>query len=197
MKPLLRMTRVIDRLNATIGEAMSWAILAVVLLSTGNAIVRKVFNTGSNAALELQLYLFAAIFLLNGGNTLLRNEHIRIDVLFVKLSERARLWIDVLGILFFLLPAAAMTAWMTLPVLARTFIGGEHSANKGGLLLWPAWALVVIGFTLLILQALAELVKRLAQLQGIPVDPPPGADGVNPEEDLIATIRQEREGEQK
>ena len=195
MKPLLRMTRVIDRLNATVGEAMSWAILAVVLLSAGNAIVRKVFNTGSNAALELQLYLFAAIFLLNGGNTLLRNEHIRIDVLFVKLSERKRLWIDVFGILVFLLPAAVMTAWMTLPVLVRTFVGSEHSANKGGLLLWPAWALVVVGFVLLILQALAELVKRIAQLQGIPVAPPPGADGKPPEEDLIATIRQEREGE--
>lgn len=197
MKPLLRMARAIDRLNAGIGEAMSWAILAVVMLSAGNAIVRKAFSAGSNAALELQLYLFAAIFLLNGGNTLLRNEHIRIDVLFVKLSERARNWIDILGILFFLLPVAVMTAWMTLPVLVRTFVGSEHSANKGGLLLWPAWAMVVAGFVLLILQALAELVKRTAVLQGIPVPPPPGADGKAPEEDLIATIRQEREGERK
>ena len=198
MKPLLRLTSLVDRLNAGIGEAMSWAILAVVLLSTGNALVRKVFSAGSNAALEMQLYLFAAIFLLNGGNTLLRNEHIRIDVLFVKLSERARLWIDILGIIFFLLPAAAMTAWMTMPVLVRTFVGAEHSANKGGLLLWPAWALVVGGFVLLILQAVAELIKRVAQLKGIPVPPPPGADGVDPEADLIATIRQAREdGERK
>ncbi|HWS75383.1 MAG TPA: TRAP transporter small permease subunit [Quisquiliibacterium sp.] len=196
MKELLRLTRVVDRLNTGIGEAMSWAILLVVLLSTGNAIFRKVFSMGSNAALELQLYLFAAIFLLNGGYTLLRNEHIRIDVLFVRLSERVRLWIDILGILFFLLPMAAMTAWMTLPMLVRTYVGAERSASEGGLLLWPAWALVVAGFVLLILQALAELVKRAAQLQGIPVAPPPGAPGKDL--DPLAALMQERkDGEVK
>jgi TRAP-type mannitol/chloroaromatic compound transport system permease small subunit len=196
MKELLRLTRVVDRLNTGIGEAMSWAILLVVLLSTGNAIFRKVFSMGSNAALELQLYLFAAIFLLNGGYTLLRNEHIRIDVLFVRLSERVRLWIDILGILFFLLPMAAMTAWMTLPMLVRTYAGAERSASEGGLLLWPAWALVVAGFVLLILQALAELVKRAAQLQGIPVAPPPGAPGKDL--DPLAALMQERkDGEVK
>jgi TRAP-type mannitol/chloroaromatic compound transport system permease small subunit len=196
MKVLLRLTRVVDRLNTGIGEAMSWAILLVVLLSTGNAIFRKVFSMGSNAALELQLYLFAAIFLLNGGYTLLRNEHIRIDVLFVRLSERVRLWIDILGILFFLLPMAAMTAWMTLPMLVRTYIGAERSASEGGLLLWPAWALVVAGFVLLILQALAELVKRAAQLQGIPVALPLGASGRDL--DPLAALMQERkDGEVK
>lgn len=190
MKQLLRLTRYVDRLNSGVGEAMSWAILLVVLLSTGNALARKLLSTGSNAALELQLYLFAAIFLLNGGNTLLRNEHIRIDVLFIRLKERTRLWIDVLGILVFLLPMAGMTAWMTLPMLARTYAGSETSASTGGLLLWPAWALVVTGFVLLILQALAELVKRLAQLQGLPVPPPPGTPdaGLDP----LATIAQER-----
>lgn len=196
MKELLRLTRVVDRLNTGIGEAMSWAILLVVLLSTGNAIFRKVFSMGSNAALELQLYLFAAIFLLNGGYTLLRNEHIRIDVLFVRLSERVRLWIDILGILFFLLPMAAMTAWMTLPMLVRTYVGAERSASEGGLLLWPAWALVVAGFVLLILQAFAELVKRAAQLQGIAVVPPPGASGQDL--DPLAALMQERkDGEVK
>lgn len=190
MKQLLWLTRGIDRLNSSIGEMMSWAILVVVLLSAGNAIVRKVFSTGSNAALEMQLYLFAAIFLLNGGNTLLRNEHIRIDVIFIKLSQRVRLWIDILGIIFFLLPVAVMTAWMTLPVLVRTYVGAETSASAGGLLLWPAWALVVAGFALLIVQALAELVKRVAELRGIPVPPPPGS--AEPMPDLLETIKQER-----
>lgn len=194
MKPLLRLTRIVDRLNTGFGEAMSWAILLVVLLSAGNAIVRKVFSTGSNAALELQLYLFAAIFLLNGGYTLLRNEHIRIDVFFARLSERARLWVDILGILFFLLPMAAMTAWMTLPVLARTFAGSERSASEGGLLLWPAWGLVVAGFVLLILQALAELVKRVAQLRGIPVPPPPGSAEAAPDP-LAALLQERKDGE--
>lgn len=190
MKPLLRLARVVDRVNAAVGELMSWMILVVVLLSAGNAIVRKVFSTGSNAALELQLYLFAAVFLLNGGNTLLRNEHIRIDVLFIRLSERARLWIDVLGILFFLMPVAVMTAWMSLPVLARTYAGNEHSASTGGLLLWPAWALVVAGFVLLMAQALAELVKRVAQLRGLPVDPPPSDPA--PAADPLEAVRRER-----
>ena len=191
MKQLLRLTRIVDRVNAGIGEAMSWTLLIVVLLSTGNAIVRKVFSAGSNAALEMQLYLFAAIFLLNGGNTLLRNEHIRIDVLSARLSARGRLWIDVFGILFFLLPAASMTAWMALPVLARTFRGNEASSSVGGLLLWPAWALIVVGFGLLILQALAELIKRIAQLRGYEVDPPPGAPP-GPLQDPAQMIEQER-----
>ncbi len=175
MQALLRLSRLIDRLNHGVGELISWTILAVVLLSAGNAIARKVFSAGSNAALELQLYLFAAVFLLNAGNTLLRNEHIRIDVLFNRASERTRLWIDILGIVFFLLPAVVMTAWMALPVLARTFTGAETSASAGGLLLWPAWLLVPVGLGLLILQALSELIKRVARLQGLPLPPPPGA----------------------
>lgn len=191
MRVLLRLAGLVDRLNHNVGELMSWVILLVTLLSTGNAIARKVFSTGSNAALELQLYLFAAIFLLNGGNTLLRNEHIRIDVIFARLSQRTRLWIDILGILFFLLPAAVMTAWMTLPVLARTFAGAETSANAGGLLLWPAWLLVPVGFGLLILQALAELVKRAAHLKGVPVEPPPGAPGADDPLQALAQARSE------
>ena len=195
MNRLLRLTRLVDRLNSSIGELMSWAILLVVLLSTGNAIARKMFSTGSDAALELQLYLFAAVFLLNSGNTLLRNEHIRVDVIFTRLPERTRLWIDILGIIFFLLPAAVMTAWMTLPVLARTFAGAETSASTGGLLLWPAWLMVPLGFGLLILQALAELVKRAAQLRGIAVDPPPGTGTAAGPLEALAQAR--NEGERK
>lgn len=175
MKLLLRFSRNIDRLNAAIGEVVSWLILVVVLVSSANAVLRKTMSMGSNAALELQLYLFAAIFLLNGGYTLLRNEHVRIDVLFVRLSERRRMWIDIFGILFFLMPVTVITAWLTLPVLVRTYVGAEHSASAGGLLLWPAWLLVPVGFALLFLQGLSELVKRVAQLRGIDLPPPPGA----------------------
>ncbi len=195
MKPLLRLARIVDRLNHAIGELMSWAILAVVLLSAGNAIVRKALSIGSNAALELQLYLFAAIFLLNGGYTLLRDEHIRIDVLFARLGERTRMWIDILGILFFLLPMAFMTAWMTLPVLQRTFVGNEHSASEGGLLIWPAWALVVAGFTLLILQALAELIKRVAKLRGLELPKSPHEEDAAGLDPLAAMMQDRKEGD--
>lgn len=195
MKPLLRLARIVDRLNHAIGELMSWAILAVVLLSAGNAIVRKALSIGSNAALELQLYLFAAIFLLNGGYTLLRDEHIRIDVLFARLGERTRMWIDILGILFFLLPMAFMTAWMTLPVLQRTFAGNEHSASEGGLLIWPAWALVVAGFTLLILQALAEMIKRVAKLRGLELPTPPHEEDAAGLDPLAAMMQERKDGE--
>lgn len=197
MKTLLGVSRWIDRINTSIGELMSWAVLVVVLVSTGNALARKLFHTGSNAALEMQLYLFAAIFLLNGGYTLLRNEHIRIDVIFTRLSQRTRLWIDVLGILFFLLPMALMTAWMAMPLLIRTFIGQETSANAGGLLLWPAWALVPLGFGLLILQALSELVKRIAQLRGIPVPPPPGSLTPATDDPIASLAASRTDGEQK
>ncbi len=174
MRLLLRLSRITDRLNAAVGEVVSWLILLVLLVSASNAVLRKTVGLGSNAALELQLYLFAAIFLLNGGYTLLRNEHVRIDVLFVRLSERKRMWIDIFGILVFLMPVTVITAWLTLPVLVRTYVGAEHSASAGGLLLWPAWLLVPVGFALLFLQGLSELVKRIAQLKGIAVPPPPG-----------------------
>lgn len=195
MKLLLWFSRIIDRLNAGVGEVVSWLILVVVLVSASNAVLRKTMSMGSNAALELQLYLFAAIFLLNGGYTLLRNEHVRIDVLFVRLSERKRMWIDIFGILFFLMPVTVITAWLTLPVLVRTYVGAEHSSSAGGLLLWPAWLLVPVGFALLFLQGLSELVKRIAQLRGIELPPPPGAAAAAAPDPLQALAEARQQGD--
>jgi TRAP-type mannitol/chloroaromatic compound transport system permease small subunit len=170
MGALLTCSRRIDRLSSSFGDVVAWAVVAVVLLSAGNALARKFLHFASNGALELQLYLFAAIFLISGANTLLRNEHIRIDVLFSKLSQTKQMWIDIFGILFFLLPVAVMTAWMTFPSLIHAFESGQVSGNTGGLLLWPIWAIAVVGFVLLILQALSELIKRVAVLRGLPID---------------------------
>lgn len=190
MGALLRCSRLIDRLSTMCGDLVAWVVVAVVLLSAGNALARKFFHVASNAALELQLYLFAAIFLISGAHTLLRNEHVRIDIIFARLSQRARMWIDIFGITFFLLPVALMTAWMTFPMLVRTFMSDQTSGNTGGLLLWPAWAIAVTGFVLLILQALSELVKRVAVLRGIPVELPGERDEVA---DLLAAMQQQRE----
>lgn len=190
MGALLRCSRLVDRLSTFTGDMVAWAVVAVVLLSAGNALARKFLHIASNAALEMQLYLFAAIFLISGAHTFLRNEHVRIDIIFAKLSQRSRMWIDIFGIVFFLLPVAIMTAWMTFPMLVQTFISGQTSGNTGGLLIWPAWAIAVTGFVLLILQALSELVKRIAVLRGIPVELPGERDEVA---DLLAAMQQQRE----
>lgn len=194
MGALLRCSRLVDRLSTFCGDMVAWVVVAVVLLSAGNALARKFLHVASNAALELQLYLFAAIFLISGALTLLRNEHVRIDIIFARLPQKARMWIDIFGITFFLLPVAMMTAWMTFPMLVRTFVSGQTSGNTGGLLVWPAWAIAVTGFVLLILQALSELVKRVAVLRGIPVELPGERDEVA---DLLAAMQQQREGVSK
>lgn len=189
MKALLKIARVIDRVSNFSGDGVAWLVVAVVFLSAGNALARKFLNIASNAALELQLYLFAAIFLISGAQTLLRNEHVRIDIIFSRLSERARMWIDIFGIILFLLPVAVMTAWMTWPMLVSTFRSGQTSGNSGGLLIWPLWGIATLGFVLLVLQALAELVKRVAVLRGIPVERPEERDEVA---NLVAAIKQDK-----
>lgn len=194
MSALLKFSRLIDRLSNLFGAVVAWVVIAVVLLSAGNALARKFLNVASNAALELQLYLFAAVFLISGASTLLRNEHVRIDVLFSKLSETKRMWIDIFGILFFLLPAALVTAWMTFPRLVQSFQSGQVSGNTGGLLLWPVWAVAVVGFVLLILQALSELVKRVAVLRGVSVETPGERDEAA---DLLQAMQQLREEKSK
>lgn len=189
MRALLSCARVIDRISSFFGDAVAWLVVVVVLLSAGNALARKFLNIASNAALELQLYLFAAIFLISGAHTLLRNEHVRIDIIFTRLSERARMWIDIFGIVVFLLPVAIMTAWMTWPMVVSTFASGQTSGNTGGLLIWPLWAIAVLGFVLLTLQALSELVKRVAVLCGIEVEQAEERDEVA---DLLAVIKQDQ-----
>jgi TRAP-type mannitol/chloroaromatic compound transport system permease small subunit len=172
MNALLRMSRAIDALNDRIGRATTWLILVMVLVSAVNALVRYGLNQSSNAWLELQWYLFAAVFLLCAGYTLLNNEHIRIDVLSSRFPPRVRLWIDIGGTLLFLLPVALYIAWMAWPVFMNAWTSGEISSNAGGLVRWPARLLVPIGFGLLALQGISELIKRIAALQGRAMEPP-------------------------
>ena len=168
---LLSLSRLIDRLNERIGQLFYWLILLMVLISAANAVVRKVFNYSSNGLLEIQWYLFSAIFLLLAGYTLLRNEHVRIDVIAGRLSKRAQTWIDILGTLFFLLPMSILLMWLSWPIFVDTLERHEISTNAGGLIIWPARLLVPIGFALLVLQGISELIKRIAFLQGLIPDP--------------------------
>jgi len=189
VKPLLALTRFIDALNERVGKTVYWLVLVAVLLSAGNAIIRKLFNMSSNAFLEAQWYLFSAVFLLCSGFTLLRNEHVRIDIFTARLSHRAQAWIDVFGTLFFLLPMAAAFIWFSWPVFVRTFTHNEISSNAGGLVLWPARVLVPIGFTLLALQGTSELVKRIAFLAGAGPDPIKRHDPLAAERELAEELR--------
>jgi TRAP-type mannitol/chloroaromatic compound transport system permease small subunit len=158
MKALLKLSRLIDRLNEFLGVWVAWLVLAAVLLSAGNAIVRKIFNMSSNSLLEAQWYFFSAIFLLCSGYTLLRNEHVRIDIVIGRFSVRVQTWVDILGTLLFLGPMAVAFIYFSWPVFIRTYTHGEISTNAGGLLIWPARMLVPIGFALLLAQAFSELI---------------------------------------
>ena len=188
MGALLKLSKAIDWTNERIGKAVTWLVLAAVLISAGNAIIRKLFNVSSNAYLELQWYLFSAIFLLCAGYTLLRNEHVRIDVLSAALSRRAQTWIDIIGTVFFLLPMAILFIYLSWPIFVRTYLQGEISTNAGGLLIWPARLMVPIGFTLLLLQGISELVKRIAFLTGHGPDPMHKPDRLAAEKELAAGI---------
>jgi len=194
VQALVRLSRLIDALNERVGRTVYWLVLAMVLISAGNAIVRKLFNMSSNAFLELQWYLFSAVFLLCAGFTLLRNEHVRIDVIAGRLSPRAQAWIDVLGTIFFLMPMALVFLWLSWPVFVRTFTHNEISTNAGGLWIWPARLLVPIGFTLLALQGLSELTKRIAFLTGAGPDPVKRHDAHAAEKALAEEIRKLAEG---
>jgi TRAP-type mannitol/chloroaromatic compound transport system permease small subunit len=155
---LLKVSRFIDAMNEWIGKSVYWLVLAMVLISAGNAIVRKVFNYSSNAFLEAQWYLFSAVFLLAAGYTLLRNEHVRIDVIAGRLSPRAQAWIDIFGTLFFLLPMAILIMILSWPVFVQMYVHHEISGSAGGLVLWPARLLLPVGFALLVLQGISELI---------------------------------------
>ncbi len=163
---LIALCRAVDRVNEVIGRISAWAIVAAILVSAINAIVRKVLGTSSNAWLELQWYLFGATFMLAAAWTLKNNEHIRIDIVSNRLSKRTRDWIDVFGHVFFLIPFAGLLTWLSLPWALASFHSGEMSSSAGGLVLWPAKALIAAGFVLLLLQSLSELAKRLLILAG-------------------------------
>jgi TRAP-type mannitol/chloroaromatic compound transport system permease small subunit len=162
----LGLARAIDWFNERVGKVTAWAILVAVLVSSVNAIIRKVFGTSSNAWLELQWYLFGAVFMLCASWTLKENEHIRIDIVSNKLTKRGRDRIDIFGHLFFLLPFVAVMIYLSLPFFFRSYESGEVSTNAGGLLIWPAKGLILLGFLLLGLQWLSELIKRVAIMRG-------------------------------
>src|SRR5262245_4011793 len=171
MKLLLALSRAIDALNEKLGRLVLWLILAMTLVSTINALVRYGFSVSSNAWLELQWYMFAAIFLLCAGYTLLHDEHIRIDVVSSHLSRRAQIWIDIFGTVFFLLPMSAFILWLSWPMFANAWVSQEMSSNAGGLIRWPARLMIPAGFFLLTLQGISELIKRIAVLRGVIPDP--------------------------
>lgn len=188
MSSLLRISRLIDWINERVGRSVMWLVLIAVVISAGNALVRKLFNTSSNALLEIQWYLFAAIFMLAAGYTFLRNEHVRIDVLTSRLSARGQNIIDVIGILFFLLPMAVLILWLSWPIVTTSLATGEMSQNPGGLIRWPVKMLLPLGLGLLVLQAVSELIKRIAFLAGRIEDPNSKPKGPTPEEQLAAAI---------
>lgn len=189
---LLAICRIIDRINTFLGRSVMWFILLAILVSAGNAIVRKAFDISSNAWLELQWYLFGWAFLVAAAYTLLRNEHIRIDVVAGRFSKRTQTWIDIFGTVFFLLPMVALVLYEGWPWFVRTFVSKEVSASAGGLILWPAKILLPIGFVLLGLQGISELIKRIAFLRGLAPDPTERFGEKSPEEILAEQIRRER-----
>lgn len=170
MQALLGFSRGVDAMNEKIGRVADWLVLSACLISAGNAVVRYGFSWSSNAWLEVQWYLFAGTVMLGAAYTLKRNEHVRVDLVYGSVSQRIRLWIDVLGIILFLLPGMILLAWMTWPFFMDAWVRNEGSPNAGGLLRWPVKLMMPVGFTLVALQGLSELVKRIAALRGIGPD---------------------------
>ncbi|TEA78206.1 TRAP transporter small permease subunit [Allopusillimonas ginsengisoli] len=171
MKSLLALSRLIDTVNRCLGRAVTWLILVVVVVSATNAVVRKFFNVSSNAWLELQWYMFGAIFLLCAGYTLLKNEHVRVDVVAQRLSRRTQIKIEIFGILFFLLPASVLIAYLSWFMFADSWVTQEYSSNSGGLIRWPAKLLIPVGFFFLIAAGISHLIKCIAFLTGDGPDP--------------------------
>jgi TRAP-type mannitol/chloroaromatic compound transport system permease small subunit len=187
---LLTLSRLIDRGSEFVGRWLAWLVLVAVLISAANAIVRKVFNVSSNAYLEIQWYLFAAVFLLAAGYTMLRQGHVKIDVVSGRFSKRTQIWIDIIGLAFFVMPLVYTVIQLSLPLVIRAYQMNEYSSNAGGLIRWPVFALLPLGFLLLGIQAISELIKRVAFLKGLAPDPTQKAQAKTPEEELAEFLAQ-------
>ena len=197
MQALLKFSRAVDWLNGQIGKYVIWLILASTIVSGINALVRKIFNMSSNAFLEIQWYLFAASFLIAAGFTLLNGEHVKIDVLSGKLSKRGQIWIDIIGFTLFLTPMCLTILWYGIPFFLKGFYSGEMSSNSGGLVRWPVYAMMPLGFTLLLLQGWSELIKRVAFLLGLIEDPTVKKVEKTAEEELAEAILRLAEAKNK
>jgi TRAP-type mannitol/chloroaromatic compound transport system permease small subunit len=171
MQPLVSIARAIDRFTEFVGKSVMWLILVAVLVSAINAIIRKLFNISSNAWLELQWYLFGAAFLGAAAYTLQQNEHIRIDIFYGSRSRRTQHWIDLFGHVFFLMPFVVLMVWQLVPYALQAYNSGQISTNSGGLIIWPARALLAAGFILLFLQGISEIIKKIAVMRGVIEDP--------------------------
>ncbi|MBS0507312.1 MAG: TRAP transporter small permease subunit [Proteobacteria bacterium] len=192
MQALLALSRAIDRLNAFIGKYCIWLIFAATFISAANAIVRYALDSSSNAYLEVQWYLFAWSFLIAAGFTLLNRDHVRIDVLNSRLPKKVQIWIDIVGFVFFLTPVCLLVLWLCVPLVASKFSSGEMSPNPGGLVRWPVWLALPIGFTLLLLQGWSELIKCIAFLKGQGPDPTLKLSDKTAEEELAEALRQQQ-----
>lgn len=189
MNVLLKFSRAVDWLNTQIGKHVIWLILASTAISAVNAIVRKAFNVGSNAFLEVQWYLFAGSFLISAAYTLLNGEHVKIDVVYSHFSKRTQTKVDIFGFACFLTPVCVAMLWYGVPFFLNGYQSGEVSTNAGGLIRWPVYALIPIGFSLLLLQGWSELIKRVAFLQGLIEDPTAKKADKTAEEELAEAIR--------
>lgn len=189
MGALMGFSNGIDRLNTWLSKYVIWLILVATLVSAINALVRKIFNTSSNAFLEVQWYFFAASFLLASSYTLLNNEHVKIDVVYSRFSRRTQTQIDIFGFAVFLLPMCSAILWFGIPFFIKGYVSNEMSSNAGGLIRWPVYAMIPLGFGLLWLQGVSELIKRIAFLQGLIEDPTLKKDEKSAEELLAEEIR--------
>jgi TRAP-type mannitol/chloroaromatic compound transport system permease small subunit len=196
MRALLAFSRAVDWLNGIVGRYVIWFIFASTIISGVNAVVRKAFNMSSNAYLEVQWYLFAGAFLLAAGYTLLNNEHVKIDVVTSHLSKRKQIWVDILGFIFFLTPMCLVILIFAVPFFVQGLRSGEMSSNAGGLIRWPVYIFMPLGFALLLLQGWSELIKRIAYLKGLVEDPTIKKVAKTAEEELaeeIARLAEEKE----
>ena len=193
MQALLKFSRAIDGLNAFVGKYVIWLIFAATAVSAINALVRKIFGVSSNAFLEAQWYLYAWSFLAAAGFTLLHREHVRIDVVNSRLPKRVQVWIDILGFAFFLTPLCVLVLYLSTPLVIQMYETGEMSGNPGGLVRWPVWVALPVGFTLLMLQGWSELIKRIAFLRGQGPDPMGRLVEKSSEEELAELLRQQQE----
>lgn len=193
MQPFLKLSGAIDAITRMVGKVIIWAILASTLISAGNALVRKIFHTSSNAYLEVQWYLFAWAFLIAGGLALLHQEHVKIDALYGRYQRKTQVKIEIFGFLFFLFPMCLVVLYYSVPEFMNMFRSGEMSTNTGGLIRWPVWLAMPLGFGLLLMQGISELIKRIAFLKGLIDDPAEKKGRLSAEEELMEVLRKQQE----